>query len=83
MFIAKVVTTRHDYQTGPLKVRDQVRRQLSSYAIKTLWGLYGIMAPIKDAFCARKPPLCQEMARKGGISFGCLELCLYGIRELT
>ena len=35
----------------------------------------------KDALLPKRHGERQEMPRKGG--FGCLELCLYGIRELA
>ena len=43
----------------------------------------GFALHIKDPFCAWKPPLCHKDTAKGKKCFGCLELCLYGIRELA
>ena len=62
-------------QTGPLEVSlEAIKTQLKAY--------HGHFLP----FAA--PPLCNKDTIKGKKSppvggFGCLELCLYGIRELV
>ena len=83
-------TNKSRWQTGPLQLSDPHEDTVIGGQAQKESAMGGIIilltpAPIIDPFPAWKPPILmlKEPVKDKKYSFGCLELCLYDIRELT